>query len=213
MQIDHIVLGIHDLEAGVAQFEALTGLPVRYGGKHAHGRTHNALVSLTDQVYVEILAPAPGYSPVPEYFQAMDTLKAIGFALAVADMQALEQDLAQNGFQSEGAADWARKKPSGEQLKWQLLKVDAPRLNINPFFICWSSETSHPSEQAPTQASLTQLVLTSPYQPQLVPLLAGNVPTIELKKGEGLALTCTLNTPKGEITFSGDDLSESHIFL
>ena len=46
-QIDHVILGIDDLDRGVKAFEAATGVKPVYGGKHPGG-THNALVSLGD---------------------------------------------------------------------------------------------------------------------------------------------------------------------
>ena len=51
-QVDHILLGIDDLDRGMEQFEKLTGVRPVYGGKHPRG-THNALVSLGNGTYLE----------------------------------------------------------------------------------------------------------------------------------------------------------------
>lgn len=44
--LDHVIWACADLERAVKHFEALTGVAPRYGGLHAGGSTHNALVSL-----------------------------------------------------------------------------------------------------------------------------------------------------------------------
>ena len=60
--IDHIVIGIHDLEKGIASIEDLTGVKPVYGGAHPSLGTHNALISLGNRTYLEILAPNPDVS-------------------------------------------------------------------------------------------------------------------------------------------------------
>ncbi len=61
--LDHIIWACADLEDGSRRFEALTGIRPRYGGVHAGGLTHNALVGLGNRCYLEILAPARPAGP------------------------------------------------------------------------------------------------------------------------------------------------------
>ena len=60
LQIDHLVIGVAELDAGVRQFEELTGIRPAFGGEHPDLGTHNALISLGDRTYLELLAPRPG---------------------------------------------------------------------------------------------------------------------------------------------------------
>jgi hypothetical protein len=55
VHIDHILLGIDDLDRGMDLFEQRSGVRPVQGGKHPGG-THNALVSLGDGTYLEIIA-------------------------------------------------------------------------------------------------------------------------------------------------------------
>jgi len=72
-QIDHIILGVADLDQGIETFEQLTGVRPVYGGRHPVG-THNALVSLGGRTYLEIIAVQPGASP-PSHFTDLSGLK------------------------------------------------------------------------------------------------------------------------------------------
>jgi hypothetical protein len=74
--IDHVILGINDLERGVREFESKTGVAPKRGGEHPGRGTQNALVSLGDGRYLEILAPAatqqPAEGPIPGSRRASD---------------------------------------------------------------------------------------------------------------------------------------------
>ena len=82
-QIDHVILGIDDLDRGVKAFEAASGVKPVYGGKHPGG-THNALVSLGDGIYLEILAVQKGVTVQGDSagLKEMKTLTPIGWAVS-----------------------------------------------------------------------------------------------------------------------------------
>ena len=68
MQLDHIILAIDDLETGVREFEEKTGIRAIYGGVHPDNNTQNAIISLEDGVYIEILAPEDNLDTIPDFF-------------------------------------------------------------------------------------------------------------------------------------------------
>src|SRR5689334_1224334 len=87
-RVDHVMLGVADLDAGVREFEERTGVAPRYGGEHPRLGTHNAIASLGDGTYVEIIAPRPGTATAPG-LEALRTLghpTPVGWAVAVANV-------------------------------------------------------------------------------------------------------------------------------
>src|SRR5258708_39835127 len=60
LHVDHVILGVADLDAGIRELEARTGMHAVRGGQHPGRGTQNALASLGSQTYLEILAPQPG---------------------------------------------------------------------------------------------------------------------------------------------------------
>ena len=74
---DHLVLVAHDLDAGAAWLEQHLGVALAPGGKHARMGTHNRLLGLGDNFYLELIAIDPAAPPPgrPRWF-ALDQLEA-----------------------------------------------------------------------------------------------------------------------------------------
>jgi len=55
-KIDHIVLAVPNLEEGILWLEKKLGVRPAYGGQHLTEGTHNALLNLGNNCYLELLA-------------------------------------------------------------------------------------------------------------------------------------------------------------
>ncbi len=70
-EIDHIVIGARTLEEGAAWIEAHLGVKPQPGGRHEGAGTHNMLLGMGPDCYLEIIAPDPS-QPEPPHPRLFD---------------------------------------------------------------------------------------------------------------------------------------------
>ncbi len=70
-EIDHIVLGARTLEEGAAFLERMLGVKPQPGGRHEGAGTHNMLLGLGPDCYLEVIAPDPD-QPEPPHPRLFD---------------------------------------------------------------------------------------------------------------------------------------------
>lgn len=203
MQIDHLILAIDDLESGIREFEALTGMKPSYGGSHPDRDTHNAIAPLPGGMYIEILAPKDGLEATPDFFEDLHQLTLVGFAVSARDIEGVEHSVRALGLETHGIERGSRMTPDGGTLAWRLLLIHEPDFFMNPFFISWSDHSEHPSNMQPPRCELERLELTTPHKEQIEQMQTesgGQIRGLVLRKGP-LHLTLELETPKGRVTF------------
>lgn len=116
-RMDHIILGAADLDRATRAFERITGVRPVYGGKHPTG-THNALVSLGGQTYLEIIAAQPGAGS-PDWLPNLTGLQDLtpaGWAVTADDGTARRRELVAEGFALTDNTPGARTTPSGARI-------------------------------------------------------------------------------------------------
>ena len=132
--IDHIVIAVHDLDAGIETYRNL-GFTVVEGGKHPVG-SYNALIGFQDGSYVELLA---FYEESPDHAW-WDLLHKRGgglidFCMQTDDIQADYQAFKDQGVTMSDLVDLSRARPDGYHLEWINNKTLGKFQGIIPFII------------------------------------------------------------------------------
>jgi Glyoxalase-like domain len=202
-QVDHVILGIDDLQKGIEELERRTGARAAFGGAHPGRGTQNALLSLGGNHYLEILAPNPEEkgNPEAEELHGLTALTPVGWAVHTRDMAALQQTLRSHGVQTGEIRPGARNRPDGTRLAWKTLDYTSPSSPLLPFFIEWDPASAHPSTTSPQGCRLTGLILEDP-KPATVrdALLAADV-GVEVRQGGEPRIHIALACPKGAVDF------------
>lgn len=201
VQIDHVILGINDLDRGIREFESLTGVTPRRGGEHPGRGTQNALVTLGNGRYLEILAPASSQAPTAARESALEhaQLTLVGWALHTRAIGATVDGLRQAGFEVQGPVPGSRSAPDGAILVWQSASVD--QLGLTPFFIEWSKDTPHPSRTAPEGCSFVGMELSDPTPHRLQSLFKAAGFSATISAGKRAAMKVTIDCPRGRVEF------------
>jgi hypothetical protein len=205
MKVDHLILGVRDLDEGVRQFEQRTGVRPVKGGEHPGRGTRNALVSLGPGHYVEILAPQPSAPDSDQVrpLRAMADLMPIGWAVSVGDVEAARRRLSAAGFGLSDVMPGSRAKPDGTLLEWKTFAIARPAIVGVPFFIRWGDGTRHPSQDSPGGCSLERLQIISPAGDDLRRVLAALPLDVAVEVGARGGMDVTLRCPQGPVQFSG----------
>lgn len=134
--LDHVVIAVDHLESAMADYEAL-GFTVIYGGKHASGTTHNALICFKDSSYLELLAPTyeapqPGSNAMDFSFLLQYGEGLVAYALQSDHLDADAQRLRVWSSDVSPVRFGGRKRADGVDLEWKTALIDG---RMSPFLL------------------------------------------------------------------------------
>jgi hypothetical protein len=195
--LDHLVFAANDLAAGRDWLERQVGCPLEPGGRHTDYGTHNLLLSLGPDAYLELIAPEPGTTPGRARWFELDTPAmrerlAAGPALVhwVARVESLA-GVPEVRELTRGPNRWALTVPPDGSL---------PLGGVAPSLIQW--HTPPPSVALPDRGiRLAELVLTTP-EPVALEAQLGGIAPVRVMAGP-TALRARLTTPHGSTEIGG----------
>jgi hypothetical protein len=200
-KVDHIILVVNNLEKGMAEFKALTGIEPVLGGVHPNSFTQNALVALDKSVYIEILAPRTDVDSIPEWIMQFESLTPGGWAATTYDVAKTQQTLVGLGFTVTEPQSGARSKPDGTTLSWTTFGVRDKDTLVYPFFIQWGVDVVHPSISSPSGCSLVSLQVTTSDSENFKKLNDALSLGVRVVPGDENSLSLSIHSPRGEVTF------------
>jgi hypothetical protein len=149
--LDHILLGCNDLGKGIAFVEEKTAVRAAFGGVHPGRGTRNALLSLGEKHYLEIIAPDPAQpnatEPLSLELKKLTEPRLVGWAAHPGDLDAFARKL--------------------RTLNWKTLTLANDQQGLLPFFIEWSADSVHPSADAPAGCKIARFEMSGPDSAEL----------------------------------------------
>jgi len=202
--LDHILLGVNDLDRGIAWMEERSGVRAMFGGVHPGRGTRNALLSLGPRRYLEIIAPDPAQLSSAAQAESMgDRLKTfaeprlIGWAAHTVNLMEVVKKAAAAGIDIQNPRDGSRARPDGKILRWRSAALQTDFDGVLPFFIEWAPETVHPSQDAPAGCTLESFSIESPSAKD-IRLVAGQLRLdVDAKPGKKPLLRARITGKKG----------------
>jgi len=133
--VDHAVVAGSGLDALAAAF-ADAGLGTEYGGEHSNGVTHNRTLGFVDGSYLELISTVEPGLESPWWNEPIrGDAGPCAWALAVTDIGAETERVADLGVPVEGPDRYTRERPDGVTVEWDLTEVGESLGATLPFFV------------------------------------------------------------------------------
>ncbi len=204
--LDHILLGCADLDSGIAFVEQRTGVRAQFGGVHPGRGTRNALLSLGNLHYLEIIAPDPKQTDIQQWavprvnaLKLLASPRLIGWAVHPADIDALAAKLRDQAIGAQPLFAGQRKRDDLSVLHWKALSLNDDQHGILPFFIQWSADSTHPSVDAPAGCRLERFTVAGPNPDELRATLQKLGVEVAVERAHRPQLRARIAGPKGKL--------------
>jgi len=202
--LDHIILGCKDLDGGIAFVEEHTWVRAVVGGVHPGRGTANALLSLGERRYLEIMAPDPKANTVqPSAVHQVTVLKGIttprliNWAAHPGDIDSLAKKLRDSGIAILGPTPGSRTRPDRRVLSWKSLSLADDHHGLLPLFIEWSARSVHPSSDSPQGRHIERFVVADQHPEELSKAFQHIGIDVPVERGEKPQPRVRISGPKG----------------
>ncbi|MGI9324078.1 MAG: VOC family protein [Pseudomonadales bacterium] len=204
-----MVLAHPNLELAKEEFADLTGCMPANGGPHLGGGTHNALASLGESVYIELISPDPGQmdsqgqatGQLAARLAAYEGSQLLAWAIRSNDLIGLSNGL--SGLEAAHPFDMSRKQPNGHILHWKLMSLTNHELRgFAPFFIDWL-DCPHPATANPVAGQFESLEVM--HSNAALGELVATIDGVEFQRGPP-SFTLRFNAERGPVVLGSDKL-------
>lgn len=206
---DHLVYAVPDLARAVVAVTRQLGVRPDPGGAHPGLGTTNALVSLDNECYLEIIGLDPDQPPPPHPrpfgIDRLDGPRLVTWAVKDDHLEAAVDAARGQGYDPGRILSMSRARPDGVRLSWRLAIRDGvlhggslPGGGLVPFLIDWGG-TPHPAASAATGCRLVALGAEHPEPERVRGMLRALDVALDVTHGAAPALIATIDTPGGRV--------------
>ncbi|MCB0689986.1 MAG: VOC family protein [Saprospiraceae bacterium] len=192
------------------RFYTVMDIAPEYGGIHTGKGTHNALIRLADQTYLELIAPDPAQQVHKRWMISgfSGTEGLIRWCWRTNRITEQILTCRGKGWVLGDLMDGNRTRADGSVLSWKLTDPDCIRTHFEPFLIEWSAGI-HPCDSLEEQSSIIQIVVSEPDPKQMSYLnFLPKETCLKVEKGSS-GLSLILETSKGRFRLKNGDMDLS----
>ncbi len=207
LRLDHFIYAGRDLDSLIADFSKLTSVTPGKGGRHPGLGTRNALTSLGDDIYFELLATDPEQKAslagtMGGRIEALSAPRLLAYMLKGDDLERQQRVLTKHGIESD-LFDASRDTPDGRTLRWRLLVPrDNPLGDFVPKFIDWL-DTVHPATTSTRGCAFESFEIGHPDAARLNGLLEELAADVVAERADQPWFRMRMQTPQGRVSFVG----------
>ena len=201
--LDHLVYATPDVARSTGDMERLLGVRAVAGGRHPMWGTHNALISVGERAYLEIVGPDPEAQAPPGVrpfgLDAWGPPRLVTWAAQGAPLADRVERARAAGVELGEPVARSRLRPDGTLLRWMMTDSTRPREGgVIPFFIDWG-ETPHPATSAPGGGRLVALRARHPEAARVRALLMALDLEMPVESGDAPELIATIEAATGTV--------------
>jgi hypothetical protein len=207
--LDHILLGCSNLDDGLVFVEQHTGVRAAFGGVHPDRGTVNALLSLGEGHYLEIIAPDPNAksvqpwaNPMRETLSGLKSPRLINWAAHTRDIEGLAKKLQESDIPVLVTRPGSRRRPDGSVLLWKSFNLADDHHGVLPFFIEWDANSLHPSVDAPAGCKIDYFAAADQKPFELSKIFRLMEIDVQIESAEKPQLRARIAGPKGTLEVS-----------
>ena len=204
-ELDHLLWEELRLSEGEKRFAEATGVTPAFGGAHPDMGTHNSLLSLGREKYLEIVALDPAHPKSAGLLEKIPpgfTPRLFTFSVRAYDLTLVEELVQDAGLNIASLRDVSRLSPDGHALEWRIAVVGGHDFGALVPFFTRCGDMVHPSQTSPQGCELLEFSVGHPDHHELFRVykaLRVNVPVFRSKHPQ---LRAVLATPRGVVTLS-----------
>jgi hypothetical protein len=204
LSLDHITISALTLEAGVAHVRQALGVDIPFGGVHRSMGTHNHLMRLAKDVFLEVIAPDPENQPQrPRWFALDDPhMRARLQSSPRLITWVVRTDDIVRSLNSTPAVVAEPVRVSRGSLSWLFSLSSDGRMPFDgafPAIIQWPLGPLPSSSMADLGCQLKQLEIWHPDAQHIKDALGQDFvdDRVTLRAGDDVRLVATISTPSG----------------